>query len=163
MGHDYIEREARYVAGALDNDNARLAAQRLRDDFNQMDSRDFDRLVNRVNQMDDKGYGADLTFRNVSAGRDNCGRQILETQLGVVGHDRYGRQEFHPVTSWENSSNRGRCDGGPYYDPGRGGYYPPRGGYDPRFPLPVPVPGHGHRGGGVRIGPGGIIIDIPLR
>lgn len=163
MGHDYIEREARHVAGALDNDDASYAAQRLRDDARQMNPRDFNQMVNRVNQMDDKGYGADLTFRSVSVGRDDCGRQVLETQLGVTGYDRYGRQQFHPVTSWQNSSNIGRCDGGPYYDPGRGGYDPRRPGYDPRMPFPMPIPGPGHRGGGIRIGPGGVEIVIPIR
>ena len=165
MGHQYgrdpVERESNIVADQLDNNDAYGAANRLRQDLNNMYPEDFNRLVNRTMQKDEKGYGADLVIVNQSAGRDNCGRQITERVLGVQGYDQWNRAQFYPVTSLGENRPQYRCDGGQYYPP---------------VPLPVPTwphpnnpiyrppYGYGHgRDGGIIIGPGGnIIIDIPL-
>lgn len=67
----YMLREAHEVAEALDRGNIGCAEQRLRSDlYSMQDPYDQHRFLSMVNQMDHKGYGADLQIQRGPDGRE---------------------------------------------------------------------------------------------
>ncbi len=176
MAHHEIENTARYVAGSMNNGDAKTAVDTLRYEANNMNPMEFRALINRTSQLDPKGDKVDLELVSQPAGRDQCGRVLNDQIVGVAKYDRDGDRHFYPVANLGTMDMRTSCDGGQYYRtppfmpaPDRG--IDPR--FDPRFQRPVPMydPRDGrvfrgyetpHRGGGIQITPRGIYMDIPL-
>ena len=179
MAHHEIEGTARYVADSMYNGDARTAVNTLREEANNMNSREFRSLINRTSQLDPKGDGVDLEIVNQPTGRDSCGRIINDQIVGVAKYDRDGDRHFFPVANLGSLDRRASCSGDQYYRTPP--FMPvPQPGIDPRYdrrfqpPVPMydphmrdrpifrgyPTP---HRGGGITISPApGFRIDIPL-
>lgn len=100
MSHD-IDNEGYQIARMLDSSQVYRAADRLRDDLYNMDSRQFVDLVQAVNYYDRKGAGADLQIRSLGF------RGATEESLVsvVMRDDRSDRCD-----PWDRNDRYGRRD-----------------------------------------------------
>jgi len=132
MSHN-IRREAADIADGLDNGDGRWAADRLRQDLQQMHPDQAMELLRQIQSQERQGYGSDLIVDRVQGRR---GQEFLSVNVESLIYDRRRGEQI--ITQQVGMVPL------PYYDQHQQPYPPGR--------YPQPYPGHGGHHGGHRRG-----------